>query len=73
MSELAEQEPFLIRKKQAVKMFGNSESLVDSMLKAGWFAPVVRIHRLTLFDMKDLKRAHQRLCDGELPSRHKLN
>jgi hypothetical protein len=47
-------------------IFG-SRILREEMVAAGWLKPVVRRHKLTLFDAGEVNRAWSRILSGELP------
>jgi hypothetical protein len=49
-------------------MFG-SRILREEMVAAGWLTPVVRRHKLTLFDAGEVARAWGRILNGESPNR----
>lgn len=57
--------PF-VRAMEARKMLG-SRSIVERCEAAGWFAPVKRGKRMTLFKRQDILAAVKRIEWGELP------
>jgi hypothetical protein len=57
--------PF-VRAMEARKILG-SRSLVERCEQAGWFEPVKRGKRMTLFRRADIEAAIQRIKWGELP------
>jgi hypothetical protein len=44
-----------------------SKSLYERAVHAGWIAPVIRKHKLVLFDSADIERCWKRIKAGELP------
>jgi hypothetical protein len=59
------QSPF-IRAKEAKAMLGG-RSLLERCERTGWFAPVKRGKRMTLFRRKDIEAAIARIGWGEMP------
>jgi hypothetical protein len=44
-----------------------SRQLKQEMEAAGWLSPVIRRHKLTLYDAGDVNRAWARILAGEVP------
>jgi hypothetical protein len=44
-----------------------SRKLREEMVDAGWLRPVVRRHKLTLYDSGEVTRAWARILAGEVP------
>ena len=57
--------PF-VRSKEARVMLGG-RGVVDRCERAGWFVPVQRSKRMTLYRRIDIEAAAQRIAWGELP------
>lgn len=57
--------PF-VRCKEARAMMGG-RGILERCERAGWFAPVRRGKRLTLFKLADIQAAQLRISWGELP------
>lgn len=55
-----------VRRKEAIDRIG-SRLLFDQMVAAGWIAPVVKKHRLSLFDAADIAKCWARIRNGEVP------
>ncbi|HEY6183298.1 MAG TPA: hypothetical protein VIW67_13705 [Terriglobales bacterium] len=54
------------RPDEVVEVLG-SQQMFDEMLRANWLRPVVRRHKLMLFDKGDVHRAWARILNGEQP------
>jgi hypothetical protein len=71
--------PFLKEKFQQLPKFGlrpdegahafGSEKLFQECVAAGWITPVVRRHKLVLFDSGDVAKCWARILAGEQPPR----
>jgi hypothetical protein len=56
-----------LRPDEAALVIG-SEQLFREMLDAGWIKPVLRRHKITLYDRAQLAHAWARILSGEVPS-----
>ena len=45
-----------------------SQKLLAECVAAGWIKPVVKRHKLTLYDRADIAKCWTRILAGELPS-----
>ena len=54
------------RPKEAAYALG-SEKLLEEVVAAGWLKPVVRRHKLTLYDGRDIAVVWTRILGGESP------
>jgi hypothetical protein len=57
---------FALRPDEAAYALG-SEKLRDECVVAGWLKPVVKRHKLVLYDRGDVARCWARILGGELP------
>jgi hypothetical protein len=48
-----------------------SEKLLDECVAAEWIKPVVKRHKLTLYDRGDIASCWSRILAGEMPSNHR--
>jgi len=55
------------RPKEAAYVFG-SEKLLEELVAAGWLKPVIRRHKLTLYDRGQIATCWARILAGELPN-----
>jgi hypothetical protein len=44
-----------------------SEKLLAECVKAGWIKPIVKRHKLTLYDRADIAKCWTRILAGEMP------
>lgn len=44
-----------------------SEKLLDECIAAGWIKPIVKRHKLTLYDRADIASCWARILAGEVP------
>jgi hypothetical protein len=56
-----------LRPAEAIAALG-SKSLLQDLIAARWLSPVVRQHKLTLYDRNDVARCWERLKNGEHPN-----
>lgn len=54
------------RPEEAAGVLGSAQLLTECV-EAGWIAPRVRRHKMTIYDYADLARCWKRICDGEQP------
>jgi hypothetical protein len=45
-----------------------SEKLLQEVVAAGWLKPVIRRHKLTLYDRGDIAAVWSRILSGEIPA-----
>ena len=55
------------RPPEAAEVFG-SEKLLAECVTAGWIKPVIKRHKLTLYDRADIASCWSRIPAGEVPS-----
>ena len=60
-------EPLLLRPDDVAAALGSAQ-LARQVIAAGWLTPVVRRHKLTLYDRADVIRAYARITAGEFPT-----
>lgn len=56
-----------VRPDQVAEMVG-SKQIVREMVKAGLLVPVVKRHKLTLYDVMDVHRAWAQMLSGKQPN-----
>jgi len=57
-----------LRPSEVTSAFG-SEQLFNEMRAAGWIAPVIQRHKLTLYDAGDVAKCWARVMNGERPTK----
>jgi hypothetical protein len=58
---------FALRPPEAAYALG-SEKLLTECVDAGWIKPIVKRHKLTLYDRGDIASCWARILGGEVPS-----
>jgi hypothetical protein len=59
-----------LRPEEVAAVLG-SKQLKTDLEAAGWLSPVIRRHKLTLYDASEVNRAWARLLAGEIPQVNK--
>lgn len=58
--------PLGLRPNQVAKIFGSHQIYLDTC-RAGWLKPIIKRHKLTLYDHRAVKRVWERIRQGEDP------